>query len=195
MKYLNINNYIAGIDEVGRGCYAGPCVVCSVVLGDYHDARITDSKKLTSQKIKVLALDIITHAKEVNIEIINVNQIDQFGIKQVVIKAMEKLANKTNAPLVFVDFEKIKVNKPTISLQKGDLLIEAISAASIVAKFYRDQIMQLIDQFYPEYDFCHNVGYGTKKHQQALEKFGYIKNIHRISYKPVQKIGRVYEKN
>lgn len=194
MRYFNINDFILGVDEVGRGPYAGCCVVCGVVLGGYKNSSLADSKSLSKKVINVLAYELIHHAKQIYIEVVSVKQIDEFGIKNAVKQAMTNIINNAKYPINCIDFERIDSNLFTISLKKGDVLIPSISAASIVAKHYRDSLMQKLDQYFPEYDFANNVGYGTKKHQAALEKYGYIPNIHRRSFKPVAQIERVYEK-
>lgn len=181
------NEIIIGIDEVGRGPLAGPVVIAGVILENYNLIEITDSKKLSKLKIKKLAYEIINNATYIQIEEVSASEIDEKGIKNVVKEKMKKILDESPATCGLIDYEKIESNKVVESIIKGDFNSMSIGAASIIAKFYRDQLMKNIGEKYPNYYFEQHVGYGTKKHIEAIEKFGPILGIHRFSYKPLRK--------
>ena len=181
------NEIIIGIDEVGRGPLAGPVVIAGVILENYNLIEITDSKKLSKLKIKKLAYEIINNATYIQIEEVSASEIDEKGIKNVVKEKMKKILDESPATCGLIDYEKIESNKIVESITKGDFNSMSIGAASIIAKFYRDQLMKNIGKKYPNYHFEQHVGYGTKKHIEAIEKFGPILGIHRFSYKPLRK--------
>ena len=181
-------NNILGIDEAGRGPLAGPLVIAGVILPlDYENELINDSKQLSDKKRRELYNIIMENALEVKVNIVDVETIDKLNIYRATKEGMEEIVrnvgNKCDA--VFVDAMKLEnINKPVLSLIKGDALSLSIAAASIVAKVTRDDIMLELDKEYPMYDFKNNKGYGTKIHMQALEKYGVTKH-HRMSYAPV----------
>ena len=181
-------NNILGIDEAGRGPLAGPLVVAGVIFpSDYENEDINDSKQLSDKKRRELFEEIMKNALEVKVNIIDVETIDRLNIYRATKEGMEEIVrnvgNKCDA--VFVDAVKLdNVDKPVLSLIKGDALSVTIAAASIVAKVTRDDIMLELDKLYPMYDFKNNKGYGTKAHMLALEKHG-ITEHHRMSYAPV----------
>lgn len=186
-KYLKI----LGIDEVGRGCIAGPLVVCGVILkDDFFDENIKDSKKIKSiherKKLKNL---IIKNSLFYQYEIVNPTTIDKIGPKKASIFGMEKVAKQlfNNYDLCLTDYEKIpNLLKPQINLVKGDDTSFSIACASIVAKSIRDDLMEKINNLYPYFEFSKNQGYLTKRHIQLLNDYGPIKKIHRFSYKPLK---------
>ncbi|WP_425321720.1 ribonuclease HII [Clostridium senegalense] len=182
--------YIAGVDEVGRGPLAGPIVSAAVILNlNYMDDRelmlyINDSKKLSPEKRKYLSEIIKSKAVSYNISVIDNKEIDEKGIgwcnQEVFRRACYGLDKKPD--LVLSDGYLIKEfdieNKSVI---KGDTKSASIACASILAKVYRDKIMEDYHQHYPEYKFCRNVGYGTEEHVQAIKRIG-ITEIHRKSF-------------
>ncbi|MHA3825615.1 ribonuclease HII [Mycoplasma sp. BRA285] len=178
---------IAGLDEVGRGCLAGELVVACVVFpAGYSNSRIKDSKKLSERVREELYDEIISSALAYSIEIRSLKQINVSNPKQESRTGMEIALNKLSLTpdLVITDFEKIQTNIPQINLVKGDDKSISVAAASILAKVTRDRMLLAYSDIYPEYDFANNKGYGTKKHLEALEKYGPTP-IHRIKYKPV----------
>ena len=179
------NEIIIGIDEVGRGPLAGPVVIAGVILKNYDLIEITDSKKLSKKKIKELTYKIIKNASYIQIEEGSAEEIDKKGIKNVVKEKMQKILEDSQATCGLIDYEKINSLKIVESITKGDSKSMSIGAASIIAKFYRDQLMVNLSQKYPEYNFEQHVGYGTKKHINAIEQYGPIKGVHRFSYKPI----------
>lgn len=188
--YNNGINYIAGIDEVGRGPLVGPVVTAAVILPkDFYDERINDSKKLTEKKRELLYNVIMENAISVGIGISNEDIIDEINILNATKKAMiEAINNLSVKPEhLLIDAVKLDIDIPQTSIIKGDAKSESIAAASIVAKVTRDRMMVLLDEKYPMYDFKHNKGYGTKKHIEALYKYGPISE-HRKSFAPVSDI-------
>lgn len=179
---------IVGVDEAGRGPLAGPLIIAAVILpSDYENKEINDSKKLTDKKRRELFKIINEVALEIKVLVIEPEIIDKLNIYDATKKGMEEILKLISLPYdaVLVDAMKLDdVSVPTLSLVKGDLLSQSIAAASIIAKVTRDNIMLEYDKKYPQYDFKNNKGYGTKKHLEALDKYG-ITKIHRLSYKPV----------
>lgn len=184
------NKYIAGVDEVGRGPFAGPVVASCVILPeDYYLEGITDSKKLSKKKREYFYDIIKRDALAIKTIFIDNEVIDKINIleatKMAMTKAIKEISIKPD--VVLIDAVKLNLDIETISIIKGDLKSITISAASIIAKVERDNYMSKMHELYPVYDFLHNAGYGTKKHMEALEKYGTCP-LHRLSYKPVKKI-------
>ena len=175
---------IAGIDEVGRGPLAGPVVTCAVIMKkDSHIYGITDSKKLKRKKMLELKEKILEDSISISYGYANQNLIDEINIRQATLFAM-KMAVDNLSPkpeILLIDAERIDSDIPQLNIVKGDLNEYAISCASILAKIRRDDIMINFSKIYPEYSFDTNVGYGTKKHYEAIDKFG-ITPIHRKSF-------------
>lgn len=181
--------YIAGIDEVGRGPLVGPVVTAAVILPrDFYDERINDSKKLTEKKRELLYDVIMEKAVSVGIGISSEDVIDEINILEATKKAMIEAVNNLNVKPehLLIDAVKLNIDIPQTSIIKGDAKSESIAAASIVAKVTRDRMMIELDKLHPEYDFKHNKGYGTKKHIEAIEKYGIIKE-HRKTFAPCDK--------
>ena len=178
--------YIAGIDEVGRGPLVGPVVTAAVILPkDFYDERINDSKKLTEKKREQLYDVIMENAVSVGIGISSEDVIDEINILEATKKAMIEAVNNLSVKpeYLLIDAVKLNIDIPQISIIKGDAKSESIAAASIVAKVTRDRMMIELDKIHPEYDFKHNKGYGTKKHIEAIRKYGIIKE-HRKTFAP-----------
>lgn len=184
--YDNGINYIAGIDEVGRGPLVGPVVTAAVILPkDFYDERINDSKKLTEKKRELLYDVIMENAISVGIGISSEDVIDEINILNATKKAMIEAVNNLNVrpEHLLIDAVKLDIDIPQTSIIKGDAKSESIAAASIIAKVTRDRMMVELDKLHPEYDFKHNKGYGTKKHIEAIRKYGIIKE-HRKTFAP-----------
>ena len=176
--YNNGINYIAGIDEVGRGPLVGPVVTAAVILPkDFYDERINDSKKLTEKKRELLYDVIMENAISVGIGISSEDVIDEINILNATKKAMIEAVNNLNVrpEHLLIDAVKLDIDIPQTSIIKGDAKSESIAAASIIAKVTRDRMMVELGKLHPEYDFKHNKGYGTKKHIEAIRKYGIIK--------------------
>lgn len=184
------NKYIAGVDEVGRGPFAGPVVASCVILPlDYYLEGITDSKKISKKKREYFYDIIKRDALAIKTIFIDNKVIDEINILEATKLAMTKAINEIaiKPDVVLIDAVKLNLDIKTISIIKGDLKSITISAASIIAKVERDNYMSKMHELYPMYDFMHNAGYGTKKHMEALEKYGTCP-LHRLSYKPVKRI-------
>ena len=188
----NIIN-ICGIDEVGRGCLAGPVYSAAVVLDqntnfEYKDFnQINDSKKLSEKKREKL-FDYIIDISKFGIGICTVEEIDHLGIQEAVkvsmIRAVESLEIQPDHLLI--DNMKLDLDIPQTSIIKGDQISKSISSASIIAKVSRDNLMKnQISNNYPMYKFEKNKGYGTKEHMDAIKTFGITKQ-HRKSFEPIK---------
>ncbi|AGM24827.1 ribonuclease HII [Spiroplasma chrysopicola] len=180
--------YLAGTDEAGRGCLAGPLVVGAVILPlDYQNVAIRDSKKLTEKKRLELYEEIINVAISYQIVVMSVEEVEQLNPKRASIVGMERaiLGLTIKPDLILTDAEKIDSKFDFIPIIDGDNLSQTIGAASILAKVYRDNLMQAYHRQFPQYHFNQNKGYGTKHHLAMLKKHGYTK-IHRKTYQPIK---------
>lgn len=179
---------VAGVDEVGRGPLAGPVVACAVILPqDFDLVAVNDSKQLTPAIRKALAPQIKREAIAVGMGVVDNRVIDQINIYEATRVAM-KHAVQELTPMpeeIIVDAMNIDVPIHQTRLIKGDAKSISVSAASILAKVYRDHLMDEFALKYPEYDFTHNAGYGTAKHLAALKKYG-ATPIHRKTFAPVK---------
>lgn len=177
--------FVAGVDEVGRGPLAGPVVVCAVIM-DFSKPRIdgiADSKKLTAKKRDFLYDKILESAIAFSISSCNHCEIDEINILSATKKAMrDSILNLSTKPdVVLIDAVKIDVDIPSVSIIHGDDKSYSIACASIVAKVYRDRLMEKFDLQFPHYEFAKHKGYGTKTHINAIQKYG-ICEIHRKSF-------------
>lgn len=169
--------HILGIDEVGRGCLAGPVVIAGVCFKPNHQPipGIKDSKMVSVKKRLELQHQILKQVAYYSIQVVPVKIIDRINILQATLFGMEKVIQQISlAQQIVIDGNKApKIdNKPVKTVVKGDQKIYSIAAASILAKVYRDAYMRSLHQKFPEYDWEHNVGYGTAKHRFAIQKFG-----------------------
>ena len=176
---------IAGVDEVGRGCLAGPVVAAAVILKN-SITSLNDSKKLSKKKREILYDNIIENSQSVSIGIKWNDYIDKHNIKVASEHAMIEAINNLNPQpeKVMVDGFSLDINIENEGIIKGDQKIRSIMAASIIAKVTRDEIMRSFHYIYPMYGFDKNKGYGTKQHYDALKEFSYI-SIHRETFKPI----------
>jgi ribonuclease HII len=177
---------VCGIDEAGRGPWAGPVVAAAVVLDpDSIPAGLNDSKKLTEARREALFALLMQHAR-VGIGIAHVEQIDRDNILQATLWAMgEALKQINGVALALVDGNRApKLPCKVRTLVEGDARSLSIAAASIIAKVTRDRIMVGHDMAYPQYGFARNKGYGTAFHRQALARHGPTP-LHRKSFAPV----------
>lgn len=176
--------YIAGIDEVGRGPLAGPVVTACVVMPyDTMLDGVFDSKKVTKKNRERLYDEIINSAISVSISVRSQDVIDKINILNATKECMVECFNnsKIKPDLLLVDAVKLNICENEMPIIKGDATSYAIACASIVAKVYRDRMMEDYALKYPNYDFENNVGYGTKKHIEAIKSNG-ITPIHRLSF-------------
>ena len=176
---------IAGTDEVGRGCLAGPVVAAAVILKE-DIPGLTDSKKISPKRREFLA-DLILEKSFFAYGVVSSNKIDKINILNASLLAMKRaILNLPVRPsLVLVDGTfKPDLDIPMRAIIGGDLSENVISAASIIAKVYRDNLMIKYDSIFPVYDLNGNKGYGTKKHLEALKNFGHCE-IHRTTFNGV----------
>lgn len=189
-KWLKENNYvIAGVDEVGRGPLAGPVVAAAVILpNDFNHHTIKDSKTLGKTQL-LAAYDIIkSNALSIAISEVSVEIIDEVNIKQAAKLAMQNAIKNldTKPQVVLVDYEKLELEDMLQeSITHGDAKSISIAAASIVAKVYRDNLMNKLHEEFPYYNWKSNAGYGTKEHREALQKNSYCKH-HRKTFEPIK---------
>lgn len=181
-------NFIAGVDEVGRGPLVGPVVAACVILPEeFWLDGLTDSKKLSEKKREFYYDEIMKQAIAVGIGIISEEVIDDVNIYEATKMAMKEAISKCaiSPQHVLIDAMPLSLDIPTTSIIKGDLKSVTISAASVVAKVTRDRMLDELDKEYPMYDFKNNKGYPTKKHLAAIDEYGIIPQ-HRKSYGPVK---------
>ena len=185
---------VCGVDEVGRGCLAGPLVAGAVVF-DIVDSewitRVNDSKKLSPAIRLELSELIKIKAKDWALGLVNAQELDQVGLTKATELAMKQAIDSLNdvPDYLLLDYVPISSwNQPYQLIKQGDSSSYSIAAASIIAKVHRDEIMTAIDELYPQYDFASNKGYGTKLHMEALSIHGPC-DIHRRSFSPVQGAG------
>ena len=185
---LILKMIIAGVDEVGRGCLAGPVVAAAVILNNSIDS-LNDSKKLSKKKREVLYSKILENATSVAVGVKWNDYIDKYNIKIASEDAMKDAINSLSIrpDKVLVDGFSLDIQIENEGIIKGDQKYEQIMAASIIAKVTRDEIMRSFHYIYPQYDFISNSGYGTKKHLEALDKYSYTP-IHRLTFKPISSI-------
>jgi ribonuclease HII len=180
---------VAGTDEVGRGCLAGPVVAACVILDSEPTLfGLNDSKMIEAEDRSVICNLILRRARAVSIGVVEPSTIDRINIlrasKLAMLHAIDDLSLRPDALLLdAVLLESLEM--PQIPLIKGDQRSVSIAAASIVAKVYRDQLMESYDERYPVYDFKHNRGYATEGHQAALRMYG-PSPIHRMSFEGVE---------
>ena len=182
---------IAGVDEAGRGPLAGPVVAVAVILDDLHPIPgLADSKKLTALKRERLFDQIRAKALCCSIAEATVEEIDELNILQATLLAMQRAVNglRLKPNKVLVDGNQLPVlDVLAEAIVKGDSKVQAISAASILAKVHRDRLCLAMHAQYPEYSFHLHKGYGTAAHLAALQEFG-ASPWHRKSFSPVAQV-------
>lgn len=190
---------IVGVDEAGRGPLCGPVVAAACILPKgYHNEHINDSKKLTEKKREIAYQEIINDALAYGVGIVDPKRIDEINIYQATKEAMSKAINEINVSydLILTDAMKLENQKvEVVPIIKGDAKAESIAAASIIAKVTRDHMLEEMDKKYPQYGFISHKGYGTKKHIEAIKKFGIIKGFHRETYEPIKSMIKEKTKN
>lgn len=185
-------NFIAGVDEAGRGPLAGPVVAAAVILKkDAKLSIVNDSKQLTEKQRDAALKEIKEHALAIGIGIASVEEIDLINIYRATKEAMYSAIHqlKIKPEFVLIDAMPMELDIPLKSIIKGDELVASIAAASIVAKTTRDAYMLEMDKLFPEYGFKNHKGYGTKEHLLALETYGPTP-IHRKSFEPIKSMLR-----
>lgn len=190
---------ILGIDEVGRGPWAGPLVVGAVILGEPQDfwEELADSKKLTAKKRNELSAQIIKHSAAHATGWVSAAELDQYGLSAALKLATRRavkqiLAKKVYFSEIIIDgtvnfLQNTPLAEHVSTLPKADALVKEVSAASIIAKVARDQYMADLETKYPGYGFAKHVGYGTAAHKAALLKLGPCPE-HRKSFRPIAEL-------
>lgn len=181
------NKIECGVDEAGRGCLAGPVTAAAVILpANYKNSRINDSKKLSEKERTILQREIIKDCISYSVSHVSPKTIDKINILNASIKAMHLSINKLKVMpnYILVDGNKFKAFKkiPHKCVVKGDSKFLNIAAASILAKTFRDKLMENYHMKYPEYGWKDNKGYPTLTHRESLKKYGIV-DIHRKTFK------------
>ncbi|HLM01339.1 MAG TPA: ribonuclease HII [Pyrinomonadaceae bacterium] len=181
--------FIAGVDEVGRGCLAGAVVAAAVILdlSKPVPAGLDDSKKLTAKKRAALDEEIKRTALAFSIARVEADEIDRINILQATKKAMRLAIENLEPPADFLLIDAVELKDlklPQKAIIHGDAISASIAAASIIAKTFRDELMREMDKIYPAYGFAKHVGYGTKAHFEALKTHGACP-LHRKSFRGV----------
>ena len=184
--------HIAGVDEAGRGPWAGSVFAAAVILNPNDpSAGLNDSKKLSAKKREVLAREIKKRALAFGIACANVEEIDSLNILNATFLAMRRAVEQLQIQpqKILIDGNRTPpdLNAPSECVVKGDSKIACIAAASILAKTARDEEMQMWDKKFPHYEFARHKGYGTARHWQLLKIFGACA-IHRTSFSPVKRV-------
>lgn len=178
---------VCGIDEVGRGSWAGPLVVAGVILPQHFimPQGLCDSKLATPKQREYLSEIILNTASAYSIVEVSSRQIDKTGLAEAVNFAFRKVINTINPKPDFTLIDAFNIKhiskKRQRAIKNGDKVCATIAAASIIAKVYRDDLMRRLHSTYPKYGFNKHVGYGTKVHQLAIINNG-LSKIHRRSY-------------
>lgn len=193
MSILYTSNMILGIDEVGRGPWAGPLVVGAVVLGDAKIIGLTDSKKLTKRQRERLVPEINSRANAIGLGWVSAEELDAIGMSEALRLATRRAVKQITVPYheIIIDgtinmLAGTPLEKYVTTLPKADLLVPSVSAASIVAKVARDTYMSEQDDAYPGYGFSRHAGYGVAAHRLAVERLG-VTPLHRLSFAPLKK--------
>jgi ribonuclease HII len=184
---------VAGIDEVGRGAWAGPIVAAGVIFAkSLRINDLDDSKKLSANKREKIAEIIKAKALAWTVQIVEHNIIDEIGVGKANALVIDKVINALEPRPHYLLIDKASVTKykiriPWETIIKGDSQVFSIAAASILAKVTRDELMLKLAKKYPRYEFDKHKGYGTALHQAIIAKYD-ICPIHRRSYKPISQL-------
>lgn len=191
---------ILGIDEVGRGCWAGPLVVGAVILGDSRIEGLTDSKALSKKRREQLDEEIRKKALAIGLGWVSASEIDELGLASSLRLATRRAVQQVQQRKVFFDeiiidgtvnfLQGTALGKYVSVMKKADFLISSVSAASVVAKVARDDFMAEQAKKFPDFGFEDHVGYGTAKHRTAIDNFG-VCELHRLSFAPLRKYQKI----
>ena len=186
LPYLHKDLIEAGCDEAGRGCLAGAVYAAAVILPkDFENEELNDSKQLTEKQRYKLREVIEQNALAWAVGVVSPEEIDKINILNASFLAMHRAINSLKIRPEFLLIDGNRFNKyeniPYQTIIKGDGKYLSIAAASILAKTYRDDYMNKLDQEYPQYDWKDNKGYPTKKHRQAIQDYG-VTPYHRMTY-------------
>lgn len=187
--YNEGDQFVAGVDEAGRGPLAGPMVIGAVILPQNVFIKgLNDSKKLTAAKREQLYGEILEKALAVSVNIVSVYNIDRLNIYRATQEGMAQVLEslKIRPQAALIDAMPVQAGDiKTYSLIHGDALSASIAAASVIAKVTRDRMMEQLAAEYPQYGWAHNKGYGSAEHMQAVLEYG-ATSWHRRSYEPVK---------
>ena len=196
VNIIIIKKIISGVDEAGRGSWAGPVVSAAVILKNYPNTKELKDSKILNKKDRNEIFNKLKKNSIIGVGFSSVKEIEKFNILQATFLSMRRAINSlTVTPdLLLVDGNRVpsKLTIEAYPIIKGDNFISEISAASIVAKVIRDAHMKILDKKYPGYGFTNNAGYGVKLHLDALKTLG-VTPIHRQTFKPIHNI--LYEEN
>jgi len=185
---------VAGVDEAGRGAWAGPIVAAAVAVSpdmNFSRPNIRDSKTLSKNQRSEM-FGFISKYFNYGVGVVGAEMIDEMGIqwanREAMIRAIDQLSITPN--FVFIDGRGFSFDFPYQNIVDGDATIFSISAASIVAKVVRDEMMKKLDEVYCGYNFCAHKGYGTREHSEKIRRFG-ICPLHRRSYAPIARFAKM----
>lgn len=181
-------NYIAGVDEVGRGCWAGPLVAAAVIMPrDERVSGVADSKQLSEKQREQLFESLLRAALACSVVCITPKEIDQFGLHRANVFALSYcLTHLSMTPdVALIDGFALEHFIPTVRVVEGDAKSYTIAAASIIAKVMRDRLMRQLDQVDGRYGFAQHKGYGTALHRTQLQHYG-VTQWHRRSFAPIK---------
>ncbi len=186
-EYLHKDKIEAGCDEAGRGCLAGPVVAAAVILPKgFKHPLLNDSKQLTEKQRQKLRPIIEAEAVAWSVSVVDNNEVDEINVLNASITGMQRAVGdlKITPEHLLIDGNKFKPYKdiPHTCIVKGDAKFMSIAAASILAKTHRDEIMEILSEQYPDYDWGKNKGYPTKAHRAAIQKLG-ATPLHRQTFK------------
>lgn len=183
---------IIGIDEAGRGPWAGPLIVAGVKCADDFDIEGLNDSKLLSPNARATAYSLVCRsALDIRVAWASPAEIDRLGLAQALRRAFNRVYALLNdsSSSVIIDGPIRYVDKPKVtSIVRADSKFPAVMAASVVAKVLRDNYMVELDRLHPDYGFANHKGYGTAIHVQALESKGPIEGVHRMSFKPIARL-------
>jgi ribonuclease HII len=180
-------SFIAGVDEVGRGAWAGPLYAATVILPNKRIYKVRDSKLLSADQRQKLAPKIKAKAVDFSYGRVEVEELSRMGMTKATRLAFKRaLAGLKNLDYILTDYFKLKFrNLPSQNIVRGDQGCLSIAVASIIAKVERDRVMTELAKKFPQYDFINNKGYSSPNHQQALKNFGPCL-IHRPNFAPIK---------
>lgn len=188
--------FIAGVDEVGRGCLAGPVVAAACILDPAKPLPegLDDSKKLTAEQRTLIAEELRRNCLAFAVGQIEADEIDRINILQATFRAMHIAISQLKPACDFLLIDALRLKEiaiPQKAIIKGDSISASIAAASILAKTYRDDLMHEYDNEYPHYGFASHVGYATRTHYAALREHGPCR-LHRKSFRGVLPVSREF---
>jgi len=185
-QYEKSDLIVAGTDEAGRGCFAGPVCAAAVILPrNYTNEVLNDSKQLTEKQRNILREEIEAEALAWGVAMVDNTEIDEINILNASILAMHRALDQlsTRPDFLLIDGNRFKAYRdiPYECVVKGDATYYAIAAASVLAKTWRDEYMMNIHREYPQYNWDSNKGYPTREHKDAINQYG-VTSYHRLSF-------------